>query len=217
MKNVAGYDVARTLAGSMGTLGVILEASLKVVPCPAAECTLVFELDQQAALAQQQAWSVRPLPLSASCWHEGQLWLRLSGAHAAVAQARELLGGEVLDDADARLLWHTVRQQTHAFFDGDAPLWRLSLPAHRPALDGWAPQLIEWGGAQRWLRAGAGPYTGARLRSMAVAAGGHATLFRGPDKRAGVFQPQEPGVARISAAIKRVFDPANILNPRRMY
>ncbi len=215
MKNVAGYDVARLLAGSLGTLGLLLDISMKVLPRAVAEATLRFELDQADALRRLNEWAGRPLPLSASCWHDGVLALRLSGARAAVEDARRLLGGEPMPDC-ARF-WDDVREQRHVFFGGDAPLWRLALPstAGPLALD-LGPQLIEWGGAQRWLRAPGDAGHAARIRAAATACGGHATLFRGGDKSIGVFQPLAPAIARIHERLRAGFDPAGIFNPGRM-
>jgi glycolate oxidase FAD binding subunit len=223
MKNVAGYDVSRLLAGSLGTLGLLLEVSVKVLPRPFAETTLRFEMSEEDAIRRLNEWGGQPLPLSASCWHDGALALRLSGARAAVEAAVHSLGsaygGDIMPDC-ARF-WEDLREQRHAFFaagsDEEAPLWRLSVPstAGPIALDG--PQLIEWGGAQRWLRADGDAAASQRLRAIAAAAGGHATLFRGGDKSAGVFQPLAPAIARIHERLKAGFDPSGIFNPGRMY
>jgi glycolate oxidase FAD binding subunit len=211
MKNVAGYDVARVLAGSLGILGVVLEVSLKVLPRPLAETTLRFELDEAAALARLNAWGGRPLPISASAWSGGRLLLRLSGAPAALQAARERLGGEEVDAAD---FWLDLCEQRAAFFGGDAPLWRLSVPPTAAPLGLGDEQLIEWGGALRWLRSG---LPAARLRERAAALGGHATLFRGGDRSLGVFTPLPPALAAIHRRLKSEFDPAGIFNPGRMY
>jgi glycolate oxidase FAD binding subunit len=212
MKNVAGYDVARLLAGSLGTLGLLLEVSVKVLPVPAGEATLRFACDQATSLRRLNQWAGQPLPLSASCWHDGVLALRLSGARAAVDAAVRSLGGELM--TGAAQFWREVREQRHAFFDGDAPLWRLALPSTAAPLE-LGPQLIEWGGAQRWLRAPADQQTAQRIRTAAAALQGHATLFRCPDKRVPVFQPPAPAVARIQARLKAGFDPAGVFNPGR--
>ena len=214
MKNVAGYDVSRLLAGSMGTLGLILEASLKVLPRPPAERTLAFEMPQAKALDSLNRWAGRPLPLSASAWQDGELRLRLSGASSAVRAAAESLGGEPVIDAEAAAFWTAMREQTEPFFAGATPLWRLSLPSHAPVLELPGAQLIEWGGALRWLKSGA---DASLVRAAAARAGGHATLFRAEDKSAGAFAPLPPGLARLHRELKAAFDPAGLLNPGRLY
>ncbi|MFZ4877354.1 glycolate oxidase subunit GlcE [Janthinobacterium sp. Mn2066] len=219
MKNVAGYDVSRLLAGSLGTLGLILEVSLKVLPLPPREVTVAFERAEIAALRLLNEWAGKPLPISASCWHDGILTLRLSGAEAAVAAALRSLGGEVVEPAQAALFWTAVREQRHAFFSGDGSLWRLSLPPHASAVILKGRQLIEWGGAQRWLKLdGETDAAGAqRIRQTVAASGGHATLFRGGDKSVGVFHPLAPAVAQIHQRLRLSFDPASIFNRHRMY
>ncbi|MDP2794479.1 MAG: glycolate oxidase subunit GlcE [Sulfurisoma sp.] len=216
MKNVAGYDVSRLMAGSLGTLGLILEVSLKVLPMPAAEATLRFDLPAAKALDTMNSWAGQPLPLSATCWHDDVLTVRLSGARAAVDAACAALGGEKLGAGDT-VFWEDLREQRLAFFGGqgdDGALWRLSLPSVAPVLDLPGPTLIEWGGAQRWLRSAA---AAAQVRAAAERVGGHATLFRGGDKSGGVFPPLDPVLARIHRDLKRAFDPGGIFNPGRLY
>jgi glycolate oxidase FAD binding subunit len=215
MKNVAGYDVARLLAGSLGTLGLLLEVSVKVLPVTVAETTLRFAVDEIEAIRKLNEWAGQPLPISASCWIDGVLALRLSGARAAVDNAVRTLGGDTMPDC-ARF-WTSLREQQHAFFEGDTPLWRLSVPSTVGAIVHGGSQLIEWGGAQRWLRAPADADSAQRIRSTVAACGGHATLFRGGDKGVGVFQPLAPAIARIHERLKAGFDPAGIFNPGRMY
>ncbi|MFD2367564.1 glycolate oxidase subunit GlcE [Pseudoduganella sp. GCM10020061] len=215
MKNVAGYDVTRLMAGSLGTLGLMLEHSVKVLPRPVAETTLRFELSEGDALRTLNLWAGKPLPVSATCWHDGVLSVRLSGAHAAVEAALRTLGGERVDDAGG--FWAGLREQRHAFFEGEQALWRLSLPSTAAPLDLRGPQLIEWGGAQRWLRADANEAIAHGVRRAAAIAGGHATLFRAGDKSAGVFHPLPPALARINQRMKDAFDPSNMFNPGRMF
>ena len=213
MKNVAGYDVSRLLTGSLGTLGLILEVSLKVLPRPFAQHSLQFAMSEQDALHQLNVWGGQPLPLSASCWVNGNLYVRLSGAQAAVDAAIVKMGGTDLPEAEN--FWDGVREQTHTFFSApQQALWRLSLPTVAPSLALPGEQMIEWGGALRWLRTTADAET---IRSVAATAGGHATLYKGGDKSVGVFQPLAPAVARIHRNLKQAFDPAGIFNPRRMY
>ena len=217
MKNVAGYDVSRLLAGSLGTLGLILEVSLKVLPRPVCEASLRFAMSEIAALTKLNQWAGQPLPLSASCWHDGALTIRLSGAEAAVGAARHMLGGdEVLDEVTcAGAFWGALRDQTHGFFDGGA-LWRLSVPSAASAIIVGGEQLIEWGGAQRWLKLGDGGDADA-IRGAVAASGGHATRYRSNDRQAGVFHPLAPAVAAIHNRLKASFDPAGIFNPGRLY
>jgi glycolate oxidase FAD binding subunit len=221
MKNVAGYDVARLLTGSMGILGVICELSLKVLPLPVAQTTLRFDASEPKALAQLNAWGAQPLPITASAWWAGTLVVRLAGAAAAVAQATRSLGGEVLPDELARPFWAGLRDQRDEFFvtaakgiEQGAALWRASVPSTAPALALPGEQLIEWGGAQRWWLTAA-PAT--VVRGAAAAVGGHATLFRATDKSAGVFTPLSPVLARIHRQMKQAFDPDRVFNPGRLY
>ncbi len=213
MKNVAGYDVSRLLAGSLGTLGLILDVSVKVLPRPFAQHTLQFAMGEEEALRQLNLWGGQPLPISASCWHDGQLAVRLSGAQAAVDAAITKMGGSELPDADK--FWDHLREQSHPFFADTANgLWRVSVPTVAAPLQLPGEQMIEWGGAQRWLKTSADAST---IRAAATAAGGHATLYKGGDKSVGVFHPLAPAVARIHRNLKNAFDPAGIFNPRRMY
>ena len=221
MKNVAGYDVSRLMAGSMGVLGVLCEVSLKVLPLAVAQTTVEFERDAAQALAWLGAHRAQPLPLSASSWHQGRLRLRLSGARAAVRSAAQQLGGQAIDANAAAAWWRSVRDQTEAFFVFDAAalaqgecLWRLSVPAAAPALELPGAQFIAWGGAPRGLRTTA---AAAAVRAAAARVGGHATLFRAADKSAGVFAPLAPPLRRIHSQLKAAFDPAGVFNPGRLY
>jgi glycolate oxidase FAD binding subunit len=216
MKNVAGYDVARALAGSLGILGVITDVSLKVLPRPAAEATVRCELAEREAIATLNAWGGRPLPLSASAWHDGVLHVRWSGAAAAVDAALRELGGEVVAPDAAAAFWADLREHRAASFSlaGDAALWRVSLPPSAEPLALHGVQTVEWGGALRWLATSL-PATAIRARAHAL--GGHATRFRGGDPSVGAFTPLAPAVAAIHARLKAEFDPARIFNRGRMY
>jgi glycolate oxidase FAD binding subunit len=221
MKNVAGYDVSRLLAGSLGTLGVILEVSLKVLPVAPATATLRFEMDEAEAIRRLNQWGGRPLPLNASAWWNGTLVLRLSGARAAVEAAAATLGGERVEAAPAAAFWRQLRDHADDYFAearrtvaAGGALWRLSVPAATPPLGLPGAPLVEWGGAQRWL---AGTAAGAAVREAAARAGGHATLFRAEDKSPGVFTPLAAPLARIHRELKASFDPAGIFNPGRLY
>ena len=162
MKNVAGYDVSRLLAGSLGVLGVIAEVSLKVLPLPAAEQTLRFELGEAEAIRRCNQWGGQPLPISATLWDAGRLWVRLSGAAAAVSAAAARLGGERMAAEQAAALWLSVREQTHPFFADAAVLWRLSLPPATPPLELSGPPADRMGRRAALARAGARPCVGRR-------------------------------------------------------
>jgi glycolate oxidase FAD binding subunit len=231
MKNVAGYDVSRLLTGSLGSLGLILEASIKVLPRPFATSTRRFQLRQSEAIQRLNEWGGQALPISASAWCDEILTLRLSGAAAAVSAAAAKLGGDRLEDAEAETFWHDLREQRHAYFQqedwerkqeqgGIASLWRLSVPSTAAPIALPGVTLIEWGGAQRWLRLsgqGEAQADTASVRAAAAAAGGHATLFRGGDKAVGVFQPLAPAVEKIHRKLKASFDPNGVFNCGRMY
>ena len=239
MKNVAGYDVSRMMAGALGTLGVLLEVSLKVLPVAPGEATLMCSgLSQQKALDLLNRWGGQPLPLNASCWVRDEsaapvqdlLFVRLRGAVAAVEAACprmvadvQAAGGQAvpMDNVQAGADWNACREQTLPFFAQppapDACLWRLSVPQTTPAMDLPFAPLIEWHGGLRWLWAPASE--AARLRQLAGQAGGHATLFR----RAAlmpvdlpVFTPLSPVQSRIQRELRKQFDPAGIFNPGRM-
>ena len=212
MKNVAGYDVSRLLAGSMGTLGVLLTVSLKVLPMPVQTRTIALEMNEAQALQSLADWGRQPLPMSASSWHDGVLRLRLAGAGAAVGSAVAKLGGTLLADDAAAGYWQGVREQTLDYFSGDAPLWRCSLPFNADALRLPGAQLIEWSGAQRWLRSSA---RASDIRERVQALGGHATQFRGGD-RAAVFQPLSPAVAKLHERLLLEFDPHGVFDTGRL-
>jgi FAD/FMN-containing dehydrogenase len=200
MKNVAGYDVSRLMAGSMGVLGVICEVSLKVMPSMPACRTLYFDVDEAGALNRLNRWAGQSIPVNASSWHRGRLSVRLAGAKAAIGCARERLGGQDrlsgqdlfsgqgcwdaqdIEAQTAASWWADLRDHRHPFFviaqsdlERGECLWRLSVPDTAPPLSLPGEQFIEWGGAQRWWRSTA---PAALIRSTAAAVGGHATLVR---------------------------------------
>lgn len=218
MKNVAGYDVSRLLAGSLGVLGVIAEVSLKVLPLPVAERTLRFAFGEAEAIRRCNQWGGQPLPISATLWDDDQLRVRLSGATAAVAAAAAKLGGESLPEDEAQQLWRSAREQTHPFFQGAAVLWRLSLPPVTPPLELAGRQLIEWGGALRWHVPLHDHASSQVLRDLVARVGGSATLFRaGPRATVARFHPLDDAIRRIHLRLKDTFDPHRIFNPGRMY
>jgi len=211
MKNVAGFDVSRLLCGSLGILGLITQVSIKVLPKPRAELTLRFEMDAARAIDRFNRWSAQPLPISATAWHDGHGYVRLSGAASAVRAGRTTLGGDTLDEASASAWWTTVRDQTLDAFRPPTRLYRLSLPS-TAVLDPPGTVLVEWSGALRWLASDAPT---ASVRAAAERAGGTATLWRGP-RDAAMFHPLDPAILALHRRLKTEFDPDEIFNPGRM-
>jgi glycolate oxidase FAD binding subunit len=212
MKNVAGYDISRVCVGALGTLGVILEASIKAVPLPRTETTVCLEMAQSDAIRTMNVWSGKPLPISATCHVDKRLFVRLSGAVPAVEAARSKLGGESVSDAER--FWNDLREHRLEHFRTGGALWRLSIRPTAPPLALPGAQLVEWNGALRWL---AGDPDPADVRAAAASAGGHATLFSAPQKATPVFQPLPPAMLAVHRRLKAVFDPRGILNPGRLY
>ena len=246
MKNVAGYDVSRLMAGSWGTLGLITEVSLKVLPVAPAEATLMCAgLPQKTALDLLHRWGGQPLPLNASAWVRDTtaqpvadyLFVRLRGAVAAVQSATTRMTADavahgaqvtVMDNSEAAADWRASGEQTLPFFEAPAPdacLWRLSVPQTAPVLDvpglDHPSQYIEWQGAQRWLWAPAS--AAVPLRELAQSVGGHATLFRASathaevDKIAGVNTPLDAVQERIQQKLQQQFDPKGVFATGRMH
>ena len=217
IKNVAGYDISRLITGSMGTLGLLLEVSIKVLPIPPFELTLRMQMKEAEAIEKMNQWAGKPLPISATCFYENNLTLRLSGAESAIRAARTKLGGELISDGP--IFWNSIREQTHPFFQSGSSLWRLSLKSNAPPLKLLGQQLIEWGGALRWL-ACSGEHMDTEeniVRSESILANGNATLFRSNKRSDSVFHPPGPQMIKIYQRIKEKFDPVGIFNPGRMF
>lgn len=212
MKNVAGYDVSRLVTGSLGTLAVLLEISLKVLPKPERETTVTFQMGAQEALKSMSDWAGQPIPLSGAAHDGNTLYIRLAGSASAVEAARKRLGGDIVDSgAD---FWRDLREHRLNFFAGNAPLWRLSVAPVTPIMSIPGDWLYDWGGAQRWLKSDAPPYT---IFQAADEAGGHATLFRGGNRSGEVFQPLAPELTVLHRNLKQAFDPRGIFNIGRIY
>lgn len=211
MKNVAGYDLSRLMTGAHGTLGVLLDISLKVLPVPRTVHTRVFEHNSEQALSAFCGWAAQPLPLAGAYWEDGKTYLRLAGATTAVDAACERLGGEIL--AESETFWADVREHKRVLFtDPDTPLWRLSVPPAARLVDIPGRLALDWGGAQRWLATGA---PARAVRDAATAFGGHATVYRGD------ITPRQHPLPRALLAVHRrlktAMDPAGILNPGRLF
>ena len=210
IKNVAGYDISRLMTGSLGTLGVITEVSVKVLPMPEQSVTLVQEQDDNSALQAFLQWRRRALPLSGLAHFEHRSYIRLSGNSAAIEEAIAVIGGEQVEGTG---IWHDLREQQLAFFASPGPLWRISVAPATPALFPESRTLIDWGGGLRWLR---GEQDAAVIRAAAANAGGHATcLNANPDVP--VFHPLEPALFALHKRVKHAMDPHGIFAPGRMY
>jgi glycolate oxidase FAD binding subunit len=208
MKNVAGYDASRLMAGAQGTLGVLLDISVKVLPLAESEITLAFAMDEREAHQRLRQWVLQGHAISASCFTDGTLYIRLSSTASSVAHSARQLGGET----GTGELWAQLRNQTHPFFEHNTPLWRLSLPPATPPVLAGYRQLIEWGGALRWVSCETPLY------EQAAALRGHATRYALHGKGGtNLFQPLNTALLNLHQRLKQAFDPVSILNPGRLY
>ena len=208
MKNVAGYDISRLMVGALGTLGVLLEVSLKILPKPAKEITLSFEMPADKAIDTMSAWGSRPLPLSAACHTGDTLYIRLSGTEPGVRAAQTKLGGEIVERGDE--FWLELREHQRGFFQNAVPLWRLSVPPATPPINLPGKWIIDWGGAQRWLKSDAPSNA---IHQHAENVGGYATLFRHEQMNNAASHRVSAVLATLHQNLKRAFDPDGIINP----
>jgi len=212
MKNVAGYDASRLMCGAMGGLGVMLDVSLKVLPRPETQITLTHQCNIHQAIKQIHQWVKQSLPVSASCYTGGQLFIRLSGNQSSVTSAKNIIGGELHNNCD--IFWRNIKEQKDDFFKSDKPLWRLSLASNTPQINLSGDTLYEWSGALRWLSS---EEPADNIRQALDAVGGHATLFKNQTTDVDPFHPLSSGLLNIQKHLKNAFDPHNILNPGHMY
>jgi len=211
MKNVAGYDVSRLQCGALGTLGVILDVSLKVLPRPETERTLTRETNETTAFEVMNRIAGKPLPLSAAAFDGNLIYMRLSGSEDAVRSAHQQIGGDELKKGDE--FWHRLKEHTLPFFSVNKPLWRLSLPQSTSHVSLQGKGMVDWGGGLRWYSSNESSET---IREIAKKAGGHATCFRGGDREQ-VFSPLNPVLHSLHKRLKQAFDPDGLFNPGRMY
>lgn len=212
MKNVAGYDVSRLMAGAHGTLGVLLEVSLKILPKPANDVSLVLTMPRDQAVEKMRELMISTAPLSGLCHLDDQLHIRLSGNSASVKTWQSKIGGEI--NQETPHFWQQLRDHQLPFFHHQKALWRLSLAPATPRLDCETEVLTDWAGAQRWI------YSDSdidEIREQAAKVGGHATLFRHDDPNIAMFHPLDAVQQKFHLQLKQQFDPQNILNPKRFY
>jgi len=212
IKNVAGYDVSRLMVGAYGTLGVLLDVSLKVLPRPAVTKTLIQECTQVESIRKASALLSRSLPVSAACYHGGRYYLRLSGSETAVQYAQECLGGDVMEQPE--LFWHALREHCLPFFKSTNLLYRVVVQPATPPLEIAGEWLLDWGGAQRWLISNESIIS---IRERVTKVGGHVTQFRGGERSGEIFQPLTATMRSIHERLKAGFDPNQIFNQGRMY
>lgn len=211
MKNVAGFDLFRPMAGAMGTLGVLLKISLRVIPKPESEQTLILEEDDElAALKRMNAWVLKTQAISALTWDGRSIRIRLTGSSASIAHAHALIGGEKLADGS---FWHDLNNFKLDFFRQEARLWRISVAPMSEPIRRDLDLMLDWGGAQRWLKSDESPGT---IRGWATRAGGHAECYS-PNQAVDTYHPLEEANLALHRRFKAALDPAGILNPGRMY
>ncbi len=211
MKNVAGYDVSRLMCGALGTLGAIMSISIRLLPKPEKEETIAITIDCTTAIDKLNQWAKTPMPISASFYDGSELYIRLSSSESAIKACKKSIGGELINNHGS--FWNGVKEQTHAFFKTDKPLWRISVPSNTRLLNINGDSVMEWNGALRWYSTNEDQKT---VRTEAIKAGGHATLFKGgvTDQ---IFHPLPKVSFDLHKKLKQVFDPANILNPGKMF
>ncbi len=208
MKNVAGYDASRLMVGAQGTLGVLLDISVKVLPRPEAELTISFEQNFETAQQNLRQWILQGQPITASCYYNGTLSVRLSSTGNSVKKAHDMVGGELQPND----LWHSLQHQTHDFFTQHKKLWRVSVPPSAKPILADQPQLVEWNGALRWVASDEDLFTAAKD------AGGHACKYCiNSNSQENIFQPLSSTMLSLQQRLKKSFDPQNILNPGRLY
>ncbi|PRB80550.1 glycolate oxidase subunit GlcE [Pseudomonas sp. MYb185] len=209
MKNVAGYDLSRLMAGSFGQLGVLTEVSMKVLPKPVCSRHLRLQLPVEKALQKLAEWGQQPIPITAACHIDGHLCLRLEGGIGSVRSAADRIGGEELN-AD---FWEQLNEQQLAFFQDPRPLWRLSLPPLTPELELPGTSVLDWAGSQRWLKSDA---AAEEIQALAIRHGGHATCYSA-NVTDSPFQPLAPLLERYHRQLKAQLDPQGLFNPGRQY
>lgn len=212
MKNVAGYDVSRLMVGALGTLGVLLEISLKVLPLPEYETTLVFEMDVDQAIETMTSIQLKGRLVSGLSFDGQYLFVRLSGTEKAVKTEAKNLGGEALKTA--KKFWKKLREQQFDFFQTQHNLWRLSVPPATAMIEVDGEWLYDWGGALRWLTT---DLEAEKIFDLAQQANGHVALFRSTQRVNDSFQPLATGLLQRHRNLKDAFDPGNILNPNKIY
>ncbi len=211
MKNVAGYDISRLMCGALGTLGILMSITLRLIPKPTCEHTIAISLNTSDAILKMNEWANTPMPITATFYDGKDLYIRLSGSLSTIETCTEYIGGELIDWND--IFWTNIKEHGHEFFLTDLPLWRISVPPSTAPLNIPGPCVIEWDGALRWYATEANAED---IRFEVERMGGHACLFRGITTQQ-IFHPLSLVSINIHRKLKHAFDPAGILNPGRIY
>ena len=211
MKNVAGYDVSRLMCGALGTLGILTSITLRLLPKPVSEKTIALSLNPKDAIKKMNFLANTAIPVSATFYDGNKLFIRLTGSLSTIETCINKIGGEQIDEHEK--FWENIKEHQHVFFKTDLPLWRISVPPYTAPLDISNTYAMEWNGGLRWY---ATDMSAKEIRNKIECVGGHACLFRG-DKIEQIFHPLTHTELSIHQKLKQAFDPANILNPGKMY
>ena len=212
MKNVAGYDASRLMCGAFGTLGVLTQISIRVSPKPHTEITLAIETNQSEALNKMNAWTQTQLPISATYFNDGVLYIRVAGLEKTTKKMQQEIGGETLPDSEA--FWMAIKDHQTNFFQTKIPLWRVIVPNNTPTLSINGDSCLEWNGGLRWIKSNDAAQ---HIEKQCQAARGHATLFKAESKPIDCLANINPNLKKLHLNLKSAFDPNQILNPGRMY
>ena len=206
MKNVAGFDVTRLQCGAMGSLGLITDVSIKVLPEFKAGHTLTFEMTAEVALEAMLRWGNLSLPITGMSHLKGQLYVRLQGGESGVASASEFLGGEHLEPKIADAFWQAAREGRLLQPQDNQTLWRWSGPSDAPIHLVSNTALINWAGSERWV-----------LEANSNAPVDGLTQHQGGDRMAEVYGAVSAPQQALQQRIKYAFDPHGIFNAGRLY
>lgn len=212
MKNVAGYDAARLMVGAQGTLGLLLDISLKVLPLNETEVSLKIQTSLDDAISNLRTWIKSGLPLTASCYYNRSLFIRLGSTHSAIKKSLEEIGKLYTVEAIDNAFWNGIKNQNTDFFQAAENLWRCSHQNTTAFYGDNRNQLIEWHGALRWMN------SDKNLHKTAATHSGHATRYPLDQTPAeDIFQPLPDALMNIHRNLKQAFDPHQLLNPGRLY
>ena len=212
MKNVAGYDASRLMCGALGTLGILMSVTLRLVPKPQHEQTIAITLNPADAIRKMNFWARTPMPVTAT-FHDGRdLYVRMAGSPSTIKRFADKVKGEPIDRGD--IFWANIKEQAYDFFLTDEPIWRVLVPPSTRPLDCPGSCVMEWNGALRWY---ATHVKASTIHTIAKQAGGHACQFRNQIDTQQVFHPLPSGLLEIHRKLKRAFDPQGILNPGKIY